>query len=302
MAKFLNTYLLNEWIPRLIDETERELIIIVPYIKTSNRIYKHLYEANQRGVEITLIYRENKLSPDEKKKFEVLDNLNLMHHPNVHAKCYYNEKYMIVGSMNLYEYSEKNNREMGVLLHKVQIKEVENKWFGSDVDSDEIFEDAINEMQTIIKSSTFEKQSRETKTEGFELNIIKTQKELIEENCMIINKVFLHKKFAPKEVRGEWQCVCENYYDHIDVLLEYRAALTFNYTDDRADNIFKRVILIYHELRFEGYKFYWNSPKSAIYLYPNKKYPMWEDLPEGKFSELMRNGIDQVIIFLKPFL
>lgn len=302
MAKFLNTDLLNEWIPRLIDETERELIIIVPYIKTSNRIYKHLYEANKRGVETTLVYRENKLSPEEKRKFEALDNLNLMHHPNVHAKCYYNEKYMIVGSMNLYEYSEKNNREMGILLHKVQIKEVENKWFGSDVDSDEIFEDAINEMQTIIKSSTFEKQSRETTTDGFELNIIKTHKELIEENCKIINKVFLHKKFAPKEVKSEWQCVCENYYDHIDVLLEYRAALTFNYSDGRVDTIFKRVIPNYHELKFEGYKFYWNSPNSVIYLYPNKKYPMWENLPEGKFSELMKNGIDQVITFLRPFL
>lgn len=300
MAKFLNTDLLNEWILRLIEETERELIIIVPYIKTSGRVYKQLFEANKRGVETTIVYRENKLTHEEKRKFEALDNLNLMHHPNVHAKCYYNEKYMIIGSMNLYEYSEKNNREMGVLLHRVEIEE--NNCLGSNADDDTIFEDAIKEMQTIIKSSTFEKQSRETSTEGFEIDIIKTQKELIEEDCKIINKVFLHKKFAPKEVRGEWQCVCENYYDHIDVLLEYRAALSFNYPDDRVDNIFKRVIPNYHEFRFEGYKFYWNGPKASIYLYPDKKYSMWKNLSEGKFTELMKNGIDQVITFLRPFI
>lgn len=300
MAKFLNTDLLNEWILRLIEETERELIIIVPYIKTSGRVYKQLFEANKRGVETTIVYRENKLTPEEKRKFEALDNLNLMHHPNVHAKCYYNEKYMIIGSMNLYEYSEKNNREMGVLLHRVEIEE--NNCLGSNADDDTIFEDAIKEMQTIIKSSTFEKQSRETSTDGFEIDIIKTQKELIEEDCKIINKVFLHKKFAPKEVRGEWQCVCENYYDHIDVLLEYRAALSFNYPDDRVDNIFKRVIPNYHEFRFEGYKFYWNGPKASIYLYPDKKYSMWKNLSEGKFTELMKNGIDQVITFLRPFI
>lgn len=300
MAKFLNTDLLNEWILRLIEETERELIIIVPYIKTSGRVYKQLFEANKRGVETTIVYRENKLTLEEKRKFEALDNLNLMHHPNVHAKCYYNEKYMIIGSMNLYEYSEKNNREMGVLLHRVEIEE--NNCLGSNADDDTIFEDAIKEMQTIIKSSTFEKQSRETSTDGFEIDIIKTQKELIEEDCKIINKVFLHKKFAPKEVRGEWQCVCENYYDHIDVLLEYRAALSFNYPDDRVDNIFKRVIPNYHEFRFEGYKFYWNGPKASIYLYPDKKYSMWKNLSEGKFTELMKNGIDQVITFLRPFI
>ena len=299
MAKFLNTDLLNEWIPRLIDETERELIIIVPYIKTSNLMYKHLYDANKRGVETTLVYRENKLSPEEKRKFEALDNLNLMHHPNIHAKCYYNEKYMIVGSMNLYEYSEKNNREMGVLLHKVCIDN-ENGW--GNVDDKQIFEDAINEIKIIINSSFSEKQSRETLTEGFEMNIIKTQRELIEDTCKEINKIYLHKKFEPKEIRGEWKSFCNNYYDHIDVSLEGRVVFTFNYSDNRIEDIFKRFIPNYHEFRFDGYKFYWNNAKSPIYLYPNSKHPMWKNISHDDDRKLMKNGIDQVIIFLRPFL
>ena len=131
MAKFLNTTLLNEWIPRLVNETERELVIIVPYIKTSDKMYKSLHDANKRGVETTLVYRENNLTEKEKSKFQSLDNLNLMHHPNIHAKCYYNEKYLIITSMNMYEYSEINNREMGVLLHKEEIQDSKNSWNNS---------------------------------------------------------------------------------------------------------------------------------------------------------------------------
>ena len=39
MAIFLNTTKLNEWIPKLINETKKELVIIVPYIKTSDKMY-----------------------------------------------------------------------------------------------------------------------------------------------------------------------------------------------------------------------------------------------------------------------
>lgn len=54
----------------------------------------------------------------EREKLHSLDNLTIMNHPNVHAKCYLNDSSMIVCSMNLYEYSEKNNREMGFCLNQ----------------------------------------------------------------------------------------------------------------------------------------------------------------------------------------
>ena len=126
MAKFLNSNELQSWIPRVIDEAEKELVIIVPFVKTSKSLYQSLYDANERGVETTIVYRENKLPQEERKKLLTLDNLNLLHHPNVHAKCYLNEYFLIVTSMNMYEYSEKNNREMGVLLiDDVELTEVE---------------------------------------------------------------------------------------------------------------------------------------------------------------------------------
>jgi hypothetical protein len=297
MAKFLNTDLLNEWIPRLIRETKKELIIIVPYIKTSDRIYSHLFEADKRGVETTLVYRENKLSELEKKKLASLDNLNLLCHPNVHAKCYYNEQYMIIGSMNLYEYSERNNREMGVLLHREDLNE-----FRHDSDNQEIFEEAIHEIRTIINASSFEKHSRETKTEGFEMDIIKTEQERVEEYCRLLNKVFVHKRFVPVGQGTFWAAVCKNYFDRIDLTIEHRAVLRFTYEEERIERIFKKFTPHYHEYRFEGYKFYWDHHKAAITLYKDQKHHMWSNISEMERLELVKNGIDQLITFLRPFI
>ncbi|WP_372758107.1 phospholipase D family protein [Mariniflexile sp.] len=98
------------------EESKEELILIVPYIQASENVLNALKIADNNGVEITLVYRENKLSDLEKNKLLALKNINLLHHPNVHCKCYYNGDLLIVGSMNLYEYSEKNNREIGMLM------------------------------------------------------------------------------------------------------------------------------------------------------------------------------------------
>ena len=68
-----------------------------------------------------------------------MDNVELFYFENLHAKCYFNEVDMVITSMNMYEFSEKNNREMGVHITKK-----------SDFD---LFEKATNETYSIIQSS-----------------------------------------------------------------------------------------------------------------------------------------------------
>ena len=128
MPLFLNTKKLNYWLPKLISKAEKELVIIVPYIQTSERIFEALKIANSNQVEIILIYRENKLPIKEKEKLLSLNNINLLHHPNIHCKCYYNGEILILSSMNLYDYSEKNNREMGILACNEFFNEDSNKY------------------------------------------------------------------------------------------------------------------------------------------------------------------------------
>jgi phosphatidylserine/phosphatidylglycerophosphate/cardiolipin synthase-like enzyme len=300
MAKFLNTRLLSNWIERLIDETEKELIILVPYINISDKIYKKLEAANARGVETVLIYREDKLTEKEKAKLFSLDNLNLLHHPNLHAKCYYNEKYLIIGSMNLYEYSEKNNREMGVLLHKEELTE-NGKYINYDTDKDDVFKDAVNEIREVIKSSELERQSRDTIENGFELEIIKTDVEKKLEYCKLLNKHFNNKIFEPHKIGDEYYAYCKNYFDNIDVSIDYRVTIYMNFEDYHLKSIFSEFSKIYDEFMCDGFKIYWNSHKSYVYLYSDSRNKSWKNAktPKEQF-DLYKSAISLFINYVKP--
>jgi phosphatidylserine/phosphatidylglycerophosphate/cardiolipin synthase-like enzyme len=195
MAEFLNKEKLLEWIPRIIETSEKELIIVSPYIQVSDKIISLLKKAEKRSVEITLIYKEGELSKKEREKFDEIENLNLLFHSNLHSKCLYNEKYLLLTSMNLYEYSQKHNREMGVLFRRTD--DEANGWndYKNGKDDDSIFQDAIEEIRSILSSSDFEKESFKTKTNKFDISIIKSDKDFAFDRCDLLNKFSKNKKF-----------------------------------------------------------------------------------------------------------
>lgn len=297
MAKFLNTDLINQWIPRLISESQKELLIIVPYIKTSNLTYQLLFEADQRGVEITVIYRENKLNQSEKEKLNKLKNLNLLCHPNIHAKCYFNEKNMIICSMNLYEYSELNNREMGVLLYKENVDTL------YEIDDPMIFQDAIEEIQQIFNSSQFEKYSLKAQNQGYKKELIKSDKDLAEERCKRLMGIFVNKKFEAQEQGASWVPICRNYYDRIDLSLEHRAVIKINFDENRLLKIYNSFKPYNQEGLIPGFKFYWSYHLGAITLYRDtKKDKSWDTLSKVDDMKKVKSGIDELIQILKVHL
>jgi len=75
MAEFLNRKKLIEWIPHLIESSEKELIIISPYIQISEKIFNLLKTSEKKGVEITLIYKEGNFL---KKKGKNLTKLKIL--------------------------------------------------------------------------------------------------------------------------------------------------------------------------------------------------------------------------------
>lgn len=299
MAKFLNSAELRDWIPRVINEAERELVIIVPFIKTSKLLYESLFNANKRGVETTIVYRENTLPSDERKKLFALDNLNLLHHPNVHAKCYLNEMYLIIASMNLYEYSEKNNREMGVLLFDQASEITKENIAGKDV---EAIENGRIEINAVLNSATLEKKSRETLAEGFEMKIIKTKWDIAQDLCLVLNKEFENKRFKVENLHNKPICKCENYFDKIDVYFDdSRIEIVLNMGQDVIEMIFRRFKPNYDEFSFRYFKCYWNHPKQSVYLYPDSKFEMWREGKKEEMLHLYKNGINDVIKFLRLY-
>ena len=106
---------------------------------------------------------------------------------NLHAKCYLNEKMAVIGSMNMYEFSEKNNREMGVLVTREH--------------DPDVFEDAWNETKSIYAEVKFES-STLASAQGFCIRcsgqIGFTPKKPLCENCYKEWAKFKNKNYREK--------------------------------------------------------------------------------------------------------
>ncbi|WP_266203032.1 phospholipase D family protein [Pontibacter kalidii] len=139
MAKFLRTSGISHKIEEIIINAKKELIIVSPYLKISNNLFERLKEKSEEGIRISFVYGKSALSSAEREKIETLESIKIYYYQNLHAKCYYNEHEMIITSMNLYEFSEKNNREMGVLINSIE--------------DFEMFEEAVQEVKSIIAAS-----------------------------------------------------------------------------------------------------------------------------------------------------
>lgn len=139
MAKFLTTTAISYEIENTLKTARRKLVLISPYLQLSGTLLERLQDANRRNIDIFIVYGKNDLQPGEEAKLSQLSNIKLFFHKNLHAKCYYNEERAIVGSMNMYEFSEKNNREMGVLL--------------CSYDDRDAFEEMVEEAESILNAA-----------------------------------------------------------------------------------------------------------------------------------------------------
>lgn len=139
MAKFLNTSATNYFLEELIKEARDRLILISPFLKLNDRIKELLSDKNRLKIDVRIVYGKSELQPAEMAWLQELTYIRTSFCRNLHAKCYLNEEICIVTSLNLYEFSQVNNNEMGILIRR-----------GEDGD---LFKDAYEEAQRIIRVS-----------------------------------------------------------------------------------------------------------------------------------------------------
>lgn len=141
MAKFLNTRKAISEIEDLIKNAGEKLILISPYLKLSKDFKELLTYRNNKDKITTVIFGKQELNPDEMKFLQGLRFVVLKYNENLHAKCYVNDDRMIITSLNLYEFSMANNKEMGVLVDK------------NDSEDIQLFKDAFAEVDYISETS-----------------------------------------------------------------------------------------------------------------------------------------------------
>lgn len=116
MAEFLTTRGISYQLELLIDQAVAQITLISPYLKIPSGLLDRLKAAERRGVQIRLVYGKRELKDAEWDRLLGLKKLTVSFAEHLHAKCYANERTVIISSMNLYDFSERMNVEMGVLL------------------------------------------------------------------------------------------------------------------------------------------------------------------------------------------
>lgn len=108
-------------------------------MRLNDRIKELLEDKDRLKIDIRIVYGKSDLHPEEIKWLQKLDYVRLSFCKTLHAKCYLNESECIISSSNLYEFSQVNNNEMGILVRKYE--------------DDIVFKEAYEEAQRIIRIS-----------------------------------------------------------------------------------------------------------------------------------------------------
>jgi hypothetical protein len=117
MAQFLNAAAAYTEIENIINRAEKKLVMVSPFVRLPRVLLQRLLHAGQsRGVHVTIVCRRKDVPPDESAAFKKLAWVEVLDLPNLHARCFYNEKSMVITSLNLSGNVTANAREIGVLL------------------------------------------------------------------------------------------------------------------------------------------------------------------------------------------
>lgn len=116
MADLLTTKEILVALDNIIKKAEKYICIFTYNIKIDPNYLARLRNASKRDIKITIVFGVDNGDDQLIQDLLEMPNCQVYFKEYLHAKFYYNEKELLVGSMNLSEASAKNNFELGVLF------------------------------------------------------------------------------------------------------------------------------------------------------------------------------------------
>ena len=182
MAEFVKGSKLNSEIESLFENATKSIVIISPYIKLHSRFIEILKcKKEDPNIEITIVFGKNEkkihesIHEEDVKFLAEFPNISIKYEPRLHAKYYSNETTSILSSMNLYDYSQNNNIEFGIVTKTSLLGSIAGNTAST------LDEDANNYFTTVIKKSQyfFKKIPKfENKMLGFSKKYIESEVEI----------------------------------------------------------------------------------------------------------------------------
>lgn len=146
MAKFLTAKACTAKIEEMVREAGEKIWLISPYIDIDEQLKQRLRARARAGIEMRLVYRGKKLPEGESEWLNSIDSLEIRSHANLHAKCYMNEREALITSLNLYEYSQMNNVEWGILVSRFDDGELYRR---ISEEADHVFRNSVVEKKPV---------------------------------------------------------------------------------------------------------------------------------------------------------
>jgi PLD-like domain len=153
MATFLTGNDLNAQLENLFEFADEYIILISPYIKLHDRYASALKaKKDNPNLKIIVVFGKNEddfsksMKQEDFNFFKDFPNIEIRYEKRLHAKYYANESSAILTSMNLYNFSQDNNIEAGVLTNRKGI-------LGSITSQDTLENDAAGYFQRVIEQS-----------------------------------------------------------------------------------------------------------------------------------------------------
>lgn len=153
MATFLTGNDLNAQLENLFEFADEYIILISPYIKLHDRYASALKaKKDNPNLKIIVVFGKNEddfsksMKQEDFNFFKDFPNIEIRYEKRLHAKYYANESSAILTSMNLYNFSQNNNIEAGVLTNRKGI-------LGSITSQDTLENDAAGYFQRVIEQS-----------------------------------------------------------------------------------------------------------------------------------------------------
>jgi hypothetical protein len=152
MSQFLSGHALNASVENIILEAEQWLILVSPFIKLNHRYLDGL-KALKKKPKCRVLICFGKSEGQYHKSFDSeallflkeMPNIKIVYDERLHAKFYANESRSLLSSMNLYDYSQNNNIEVGVESVKGSIRRS-----GLDAESWNYFNEVIDEAKVVF--------------------------------------------------------------------------------------------------------------------------------------------------------
>ena len=286
MAKFLTTVGNSYFIEQLILNAKNTLNLVSPFLKLNPNLLDRLNDASKQGIKITLIYGKSELSDMQSKLIFNIENLEIYYCNNLHAKCYFNETDLVISSMNLYEFSEKNNKEMGVLITKSE--------------DPNFYNDTLNEIESIKNASRKMKSfPKDEILETIEVKDVKFEYDQIYNFHLPSLYESILKIYPSVKIELNKEIEISNFpIEGISTVISSR--IDFKFKDNSFFEKYKLANKFILNTILQPKRLYWNHLCMNIYLEKNFVLELSENCCQRKienFIDIINNVYDNILMY-----